>query len=98
MQGLREGDVASVGERRDDESGRVAQILVRVDELSVANVGVTIHFRVVPAMAQLRLPQERQRALHLRMQMTRDGGEGFRIERRSRRRTTTRRWTRRTRQ
>ena len=65
MQGLREGDVASVGERRDDEAGRVAQILVRVDELSVANVGVTIQFRVVPAMAQLRLPQERQRALHL---------------------------------
>ena len=72
MQGLGESDVTSIGERGDDESWRVAQILVRVDELCVANVGVTIDLHVIPAVAQLRLPQERQRALNL----TEIGGNG----------------------
>ena len=56
---MSEGDVTSVGEGRDDESGCVAQIFVRIHELGVANVGVAIDLRVVPSVAQLGLPQER---------------------------------------
>jgi len=62
---LCECDVTSIGERCDDESGSVAQVLVPVSELCVTDVGVTVHPVVVPPVSQLRLPHEGERALDL---------------------------------
>lgn len=45
---LGECDVASVSEWRDDKPWCVAEVLVTVAELSVANVGVTVPLTLVP--------------------------------------------------
>ena len=54
-----------VGEWGDDESWCVAEVLVRVAELSVTDVGETVELLLVPTMTQLRQPRERLRVLHL---------------------------------
>ena len=38
-----------VGERGDDQAGRVAEVLVRVLELSITDVGKTVLFILVPS-------------------------------------------------
>ena len=55
---LREGDVAPVGEGRDDESWSVAEVFVRVTELRVTDVCEAILLFLVPAMTQLTQPRE----------------------------------------
>ena len=45
---LREGDVAAVGERGDDEAARVAHVLVAVDELGVGDVDEAVAKLLVP--------------------------------------------------
>jgi len=54
-----------VSERSDDKPRCVAEVLVRVSELCVTDVGETILFFVVPAMSQLRQPRECLRFLDL---------------------------------
>lgn len=47
---LSESDIASVRERGDDQAGSVAEILVVVTELSIADVGkAVVDLRVPPA-------------------------------------------------
>ena len=55
-----------VRERCDDEAWRVAQGLVGVEELSVADVGKTVPLALAPAVPQLRQPHEGLRVLYLR--------------------------------
>lgn len=45
---LTESDVTSVSERSDDEARRIAQVLVVVAELSVADVGETVVHLYIP--------------------------------------------------
>ena len=63
MQRLSEGDVTTIGQRSDDQTRLIAQILVSITKLGVANVGETILFLVVPPMSQLALPHEIVHAL-----------------------------------
>ena len=58
MQRLRQGDVASIGQRCDDQAWLIAEILVRVTKLSIANVREAILLLLVPSMSQLALPHE----------------------------------------
>lgn len=58
-------DRVPVGQRCDNEAGGVAQVLVRVQDLRIANVGEAVLDLVVPAMAELRQPHEGLRAVHL---------------------------------
>lgn len=55
-----------VGERGDDQPWRVTQVLVRVLDLGVADVGEAVPLLFIPAMPELGLPGEGLRALHLR--------------------------------
>eukprot|EP00968_Pinguiococcus_pyrenoidosus_P001317 scaffold58_cov256-Pinguiococcus_pyrenoidosus.AAC.12 len=57
-QGLREGHVAPVGERRDDEAAVAAHVLVAVLELAGALADQAVVDVAVPVEAQLRLPRE----------------------------------------
>jgi hypothetical protein len=52
---LRRGDVEPVGERRDDEAARVAEVLERVAEGGVADVGPDVVLRVAAALLPPRL-------------------------------------------
>lgn len=45
---LTESDVTSVSERSDDEARSIAQVLVVVAELSVADVGETVVHLYIP--------------------------------------------------
>lgn len=54
-----------VGERGDDQPRRVAQVLVRVLDLGVADVSEAVLLLFVPAMPELGLPGEGLRAFHL---------------------------------
>ena len=54
-----------VGEWSDDQSRRVAEVLVWVFELRVTDIGETVLLLVVPAMSKLRQPRERLRVLDL---------------------------------
>eukprot|EP00964_Phaeocystis_antarctica_P078965 scaffold49143_cov40-Phaeocystis_antarctica.AAC.2 len=62
---LRERDVAAIGEGGDDEAARVAHVLVRVTELGIADVDEAVLLLVVPAVLELRLPGEGERAVDL---------------------------------
>ena len=48
-----------------DSPGRVAEVLVPVSELGIADVGKAVGLLVVPPVPELRLPHEGQRALDL---------------------------------
>lgn len=48
---LSQCDVATVGERSDDEARGVAQVLVVVKELSIADIGETVIHFVIPAVS-----------------------------------------------
>lgn len=50
----------------DDQPGGVPQVLVGVQELSVADVGVAVLLPVIPAVPELGLPGKRLGGLHLR--------------------------------
>lgn len=56
-----------VCERRDDETWRVAQVLVGVEKLGITDVGEAMPLPLVPTVAQLGQPYERLRVLHLGM-------------------------------
>ena len=62
---LRERDVAAIGEGGDDKAARVADVLVRVTELGIADVDEAVLLLVVPAVLELRLPGEGKRAVDL---------------------------------
>lgn len=62
----RRGGHPPVGERGDDQPGRVPQVLVGVLDLGVADVGEAVPLLLVPAVPQLGLPGEGLGALHLR--------------------------------
>ena len=62
---LREGDHASIGERRDDETSGRADVLVHVGNLRVADVDLEFAGLLVGAVAELRGPLERVRDVHL---------------------------------
>ena len=63
VQRLRQGDVASIGQRCDDQTWLIAEILVCIAKLSIANVREAILLLLVPAMSQLALPHEVVHAL-----------------------------------
>ena len=62
---LGQSDVASVGQGGDDEPGGVAEVLVPVLELGVADVGEAVELVLVPPVPQLGLPHEGQGRLDL---------------------------------
>lgn len=52
---LSQCNVASIGQRRDDKTRRVAQIFVIVQELCVANICVTVVQIYIPTVPEMRL-------------------------------------------
>lgn len=58
MQYLTKSDVTSVSERSDDEARSIAQVLVVVAELSVADVGKTV--------VNLYIPPTNNNVMHLK--------------------------------
>ena len=69
-----------ISERRDDEAGRVAKILVRVPELRVADVGEAVADAVVPAVPELAEPQEGLRVLHFLLNQFGDHVSGVHVD------------------
>jgi len=59
MEGLRQSDVAPIGQRCDDQPWRVSEVFVRVDKLSVTNINVTMVFFLRPTMPELFGPLKR---------------------------------------
>lgn len=62
---MRQINAIPVSEWGDDKSRGVPQVLVRVAELSVTNVGIAVLVVVVPPVSELRQPGEGLRAVHL---------------------------------
>ena len=60
------GASSPVGEWGDDQPWGVAQVLVRVLDLGIADVGKAVLLLLIPAVPQLGLPGEGLGALHLR--------------------------------
>lgn len=60
-----------VRERRDDETWRVAQVLIGVRKLGIADVDEAMPLLFVPLVAQLGQPYEILRVLHLTMKQQR---------------------------
>lgn len=55
-----------VCERSDDETWRVAQILVGIEKLGITDVSIAVPVPFIPTVAQLGQPYECLRVLHLR--------------------------------
>ena len=69
-----------VSERCDDKTRRIPQVLVRVLELRVADVGVALALVLVPPVAQLTEPLERQRAVNLLQHQRGDDVAGVHVD------------------
>jgi len=59
VEGLGQGNVTTICERRYDQAWRIAQVFVTILEFCVANIGKTVLLHIVKAMPQLRLPHKR---------------------------------------
>lgn len=62
-----------VCERRDDETWRVAQVLIGVQKLGITDVSEAMLLLLIPSVAQLGQPYEILRVLHLAMKQQRHG-------------------------
>ena len=65
MERLCECDVAPVSQWRDDKTWCVTQVLIRVFELCITDIGVAVLACFVPSMSELWQPHESLRAVNL---------------------------------